>query len=60
MADLTDEHQVNSPARLGPVERDCSCLTRIPDGPHIAECNARYKAKFVGAWRAERFLFYGR
>jgi hypothetical protein len=64
MADLTDRRPVseagNGPAELGPVQRDCICLMRAPDGPHIADCNARFKAKFFGAWRAERFLFYGR
>ena len=64
MSDLTDKRPVseagNGPAELGPVQRDCICLTRTPDGPHIADCNARFKAKFFGAWRAERFLFYGR
>lgn len=64
MADLTGNRPVsdpsNSPAQLGPVQRDCICLLRTPDEPHIADCNARYKAKFFGAWRAERLLFYGR
>jgi hypothetical protein len=63
MADLTDNPQVsepgNSSAQLGPVQRDCICLMRAPDGPHIAQCNAKFRAKFFGAWRAERFLFYG-
>jgi hypothetical protein len=63
MADLTDRRPVsdasNSPAQLGPVQRDCICLQRGPDGPHIADCNRRFRAKFLGAWRAERFLFYG-
>jgi len=63
MADLTDRRPVsdasNSPAQLGPVQRDCICLQRACDGPHIAECNQRFRAKFFGAWRAERFLFYG-
>lgn len=54
MAHHDDEHV------LGPVRRDCICLTREPDTPHIAECNKRFRAKFFGAWRAERFLFYGR
>jgi hypothetical protein len=63
MADFTDNQPVsdagNSSAMLGPVQRDCICLTRAPDEPHIAQCNARFRAKFFGAWRAERFLFYG-
>jgi len=62
MADLTDQPPVSEPGNsplLGPVQRDCVCLTRAPDGAHIAECNARFRAKFFGAWRAERFLFYG-
>lgn len=63
MADLTDDQPVsdasNGGAILGPVQRDCICLARTPDGPHIAECNAKFRAKFFGAWRAERFLFYG-
>lgn len=64
MADLTDKRPVSTPgngsAGIGPVERDCICLQRTADGPHIADCNKRFKAKFFGAWRAERFLFYGR
>jgi hypothetical protein len=63
MADLTDKPPVtqgNSSTGIGPVERDCICLQRTADGPHIAECDQRFKAKFFGAWRAERFLFYGR
>jgi hypothetical protein len=63
MADLTDKTpatQGNSRAGIGPVERDCICLQRTADGPHIADCNQRFKAKFFGAWRAERLLFYGR
>jgi hypothetical protein len=64
MADLTDKRPVSTPgngsAGIGPVERDCICLQRTGDGPHIAECNQRFRAKFFGAWRAERLLFYGR
>jgi|GEM_PF-3287195 len=63
MADLTDKHPVadasNGAAGLGPVRRDCICLMRTPEGPHIAQCNQRQRAKFFGAWRAERLLFYG-
>lgn len=44
---------------ISPVERDCICLMRGPSGPHIAQCDSRYRAKFFGAWGAERFLFYG-
>lgn len=44
---------------LQPVERDCICGLREPGQPHVAECNKRFRAKFFGAWRAERFLFYG-
>jgi hypothetical protein len=44
---------------LSPVERDCICLMRGPSGPHIAQCDATFRAKFFGAWGAERFLFYG-
>lgn len=54
MAHHDDEHV------LGPVRRDCICLTRESGTPHIADCNTRFRAKFFGAWRAERFLFYGR
>lgn len=42
-----------------PVERDCMCLMRLADGAHIAQCDAAYRAKFFGAWGAERLLFYG-
>jgi hypothetical protein len=62
MTDLTDKRPVSDPSDspfIGPVQRDCICLTRTPDGPHIAQCNAKFRAKFFGAWRAERFLFYG-
>ncbi|MEA2156962.1 MAG: hypothetical protein QOE11_3102 [Solirubrobacteraceae bacterium] len=62
MADVTDNRPVREPsngALLGPVQRDCVCLMRTPEGPHIAQCNAKFRAKFFGAWRAERFLFYG-
>jgi hypothetical protein len=45
MADLTDQRPLgdsgNSPAQLGPVQCDWICLTRTPDGLHIAQCNAR-------------------
>jgi hypothetical protein len=51
--------EASSDAGLGPVERDCICLTRGPGAPHIAECNKRFRAKFFRAWRHERFLFYG-
>lgn len=44
---------------IGPIERDCMCLLRLADGAHIAQCDAAYRAKFFGAWGAERFLFYG-
>ena len=63
MADLTDKRPVSDHSDspfLGPVQRDCICLTRKPDGPHIAQCNAQFRAKFFSSWRAERFLFYGR
>lgn len=63
MADLTDKLPVSDPNGspfLGPVQRNCRCLMRAPDGPHIAECNRRYREKFFSSWRAERFLFYGR
>jgi hypothetical protein len=43
---------------LGPVERDCICLTRAPGAPHIAQCNQRFRAKFFSAWRRQRSLFY--
>lgn len=33
---------------------------RGPGAPHIAQCDAAFRAKFFGAWGAERFLFYGR
>lgn len=64
MADMTDNRPVSAPdnssAGIGPVQRDCICLQRVADGPHIAQCNQRFRAKFFGAWRAERLLFYGR
>jgi hypothetical protein len=44
---------------LGPVQRDCICLTREPGAPHIAQCNQRFRAKFFSAWRRQRSLFYG-
>jgi hypothetical protein len=47
----------NEPAP-GPVERDCICLMRAAEAPHIAECNQRFRAKFFRAWRHQRFLFY--
>ncbi len=43
-----------------PVQRDCICLMRGEGEPHIAQCDARFRAKFFSFWRAERFLFYGR
>lgn len=43
----------------GPVERDCICLLRTPDEPHIAQCNSKFRAKFFRAWRRERAGFYG-
>jgi hypothetical protein len=49
----------NNDPGLGPVRRDCICLMRDAGGPHIAECNQRFRAKFFSAWRRERFLFYG-
>jgi hypothetical protein len=42
-----------------PVERECICLMRAPDAPHIAQCNQRFRAKFFQAWRQQRSLFYG-
>ncbi len=44
---------------LSPVERDCICLQRGIEGPHIAQCDNNFRAKFFGAWGAERLLFYG-
>lgn len=44
---------------IRPVERECVCLLREPDGRHIAQCDAIFRAKFFSAWGAERFLFYG-
>ncbi|MDX6690989.1 MAG: hypothetical protein QOG15_2446 [Solirubrobacteraceae bacterium] len=44
---------------ISPIERDCLCLLRGPGGAHIAQCDERFRAKFFGAWGAERFLFYG-
>lgn len=32
---------------------------RGPSGAHIAQCDEKYRAKFFGAWGAERLLFYG-
>jgi hypothetical protein len=43
---------------IGPVQRDCICLVRAPDAPHIADCNRRFRAKFFGLWRHHRQLFY--
>ena len=43
---------------IRPVERDCICLERKPDGPHIAACNTRYRAKFFGSWAGIRADFY--
>ena len=42
---------------IRPVERDCICLLRGPDGPHIAACESRFRAKFFGSWRALRSDF---
>jgi hypothetical protein len=44
---------------ISAVERTCVCLMRGRDGAHIAQCDAAYRAKFFGAWGAERFLFSG-
>jgi len=44
---------------ISPVERDCICLLRGPGGAHIAQCDAMFRAKFFGAWGAERLLFHG-
>jgi hypothetical protein len=44
---------------ISPIERDCVCLMRGPSGAHIAQCDEKYRAKFFGAWGAERLLFYG-
>jgi hypothetical protein len=41
-----------------PVERDCICLERGDDEPHIAACNLRFRAKFFAAWRGVRAEFY--
>ena len=43
---------------IRPVERDCMCLERKQDGPHIAACNARYRAKFFASWLGVRKDFY--
>lgn len=43
---------------IRPVERDCICLQRKLDGPHIAQCNARFRAKFFTSWRGVRNDFY--
>ena len=42
-----------------PVERDCICLMRAPDEPHIAQCDSKFHASFFRAWRHRRALFYG-
>ncbi len=41
-----------------PVERDCICLERRGDQPHIAACNSRFRAKFFAAWLGVRAEFY--
>lgn len=33
---------------IRPVERDCICPQRDGDGPHVADCNAQFRAKFFG------------
>lgn len=43
---------------IRPVERDCICLERKPDGPHIAACNVAFRVKFFGTWLAVREDFY--
>lgn len=43
---------------IRPVERDCICLERKPDGPHIAACNAAFRVKFLGTWSGVRQGFY--
>lgn len=43
---------------IRPVERDCICLERKLDGPHIAQCNAKFRAKFFTSWRGVRTDFY--
>lgn len=40
-----------------PVERDCICLERKLDGPHIAACNRAFREKFFGTWRSVRAAF---
>lgn len=40
-----------------PVQRACICLQRL-DGPHIAECNQRYRIQFFGSWLRIRHEFY--
>ena len=42
---------------IRPVERDCICLLRGPEGPHIAACESRYRAKFFASWRGIRSDF---
>ncbi len=43
--------------QLRPVERDCICLERKSDGPHIAACNHAFREKFFGTWRGVRAAF---
>jgi len=43
---------------IRPVERDCICLERTLDGPHIAQCNAQFRAKFFTSWSTVRNDFY--
>jgi hypothetical protein len=43
---------------IRPVERDCICLERKLDGPHIAQCNAKFRAKFFTSWLGVRNDFY--
>jgi hypothetical protein len=43
---------------LQPVERDCICLERRDDEPHIAACNLQFRSKFFAVWRGVREQFY--
>jgi hypothetical protein len=43
---------------LQPVKRDCICLERRDDEPHIAACNLQFRSKFFAAWRGAREQFY--
>jgi hypothetical protein len=55
---LADEGLMCRHHDIRPVERDCICLERTSDAPHIAACDSAFRAKFFGAWARVREDFH--